>query len=34
MNIGRTFEEATQKAIKAIDFGFMGFDQVSNFITH
>ena len=30
MSIGRTFEETIQKAIRAIDFGFMGFDQVSN----
>ncbi|CAG8518924.1 15113_t:CDS:10 [Funneliformis mosseae] len=27
MSIGRTFEETIQKAIRAIDFGFMGFDQ-------
>ena len=30
MSIGRTFEETIQKAIRAIDFGFLGFSQVSN----
>src|SRR3954452_10592331 len=30
MSIGRTFEETIQKAIRAIDFGFLGFGQVSN----